>query len=188
MGRAADRTRVKASDEDILAAYLRNPKGGVKAAAVATRTPWPLAGRALNRMGVVSDPRSMSGRERVDEDALNWLNSVTNEQWHFLAGVFFGQKTGISISGKTVRLNMTISDRERLAEVAKILGVGEVNMAATNGGKNIQFTYRTAQRSTVRRMLEEFKARTPGRHPGIEKGLAALDELDRYGRDDNDAE
>lgn len=163
-----------ATDHEILTAYLTNPGAGIKGASVATKTRLALVSKVLKKAGLVSDPRALSGREYEDGERKK-LDRLTDLDWAYIAGVFAAQKRGVYVTNGSVRIYMTIADEDRLHEVARILGVGEVNTFHTNAGKNRQFVYRMAREHQVKRFLEEMKKRLPVRHEWVEMGLGVLD-------------
>lgn len=171
------------TDEDILKAYESNPGGGLKGVSVATRTPLALVSRALKRMGVVSDPRALSGNEKGS--SLAPLDRLTESQWAYVTGVFAAQKRGVYITNSSVRIYVTISDFARLDALSKLLAVGELNAFYTNGGKNVQYVYRVAKKEHVERLLSEMQARLPVAHPWVEKGLAVLRGWDQASKEGN---
>ena len=162
------------TDQEILQAFLSNPKQGLKGVSKMTGASVSLVSKVLKTFGVVSDRRALSNQDGADVGGS--LDNLTDAGWAFISGVFFAQKRGVYISGSTVRISMTISDPLRVSALGKLIGVGEVNTLSVNSGDGYQFIYRMARKDQVRRFLTEMQARLPIRHPYVEQGLAVLNE------------
>lgn len=159
------------TDEAILAEFAGSPGAGLRGVCVKTGLTLTAVSRALKRLGVVTDRRARSFQPRPTSRS---LDTLTEAEWGFVSGVFFAQKRGVYIDGDTVRVVMTISDKERMVALDALLGVGELNTVVSNGGRNVQYVYRMGRRDHVRRFLAEMRARMP-RHEWVEAGLACLD-------------